>query len=113
MQFTTQALQSIDESVALRPNLNCLRDMAHFSTMPEQNRHPIDVVGIVPPLKQTDADEVHVRDRPLQFQARLFVTEGNQESLLIGLEVALRARGRIQKQLPDCLFLRLRPKTLP
>ena len=111
MQAIRRVGQFGDLPVGLRPDPNGAVDIAHVPEATEQPDHARNVAGMVAALDKALAGELYVGIRPLQFLARLAITERNLDCLQVTVVVCLRARRGVAVEVVDRILLRLGPES--
>ncbi len=112
MQLTGESLELADQPIALCPERDRAGHVAHVPEVPEQRCHLRDVIGMDAAAQESLADDLEVRVRLLELEARLAVTERNIDRPPVELEILFVVRCRVASEVVDARLLRLRPESL-
>src|SRR5262249_17130811 len=111
-ELTGESLELTHQAIAFRPDRDCSAHVAYVPEVPEERRHPRDVVGMNAAAEESLADDLGVWARLLELEACLAVPERNIDRAPVEFEIVFAVRCRIAREVVDARLLRFRPETL-
>src|SRR5262249_29742016 len=87
VELTGESLELTHQAIAFRPDRDCSAHVAYVPEVPEERRHPRDVVGMNAAAEESLADDLGVWARLLELEACLAVPERNIDRAPVEFEI--------------------------